>query len=284
MLATLRVRIRTEKNGANQSVKLNPRLRIEPCTHGFWSGLSPHIFWLQLGADRSPGPKIFKAGIFTSAFLSFSFFFFRKMTRSMIFSGSRRVSNFFICLFIFIPLPRRCRRPCHMLRLEKTLRLRRDCLPRNRYIGCEAPSISFLPGVLHRHSQLPRKWSKLKFRSSPEVGGTSSKSSRRHFLLPWCTPYVNVKLSRAWAELKITYQLYGLSIGNPIRKVRIAEPLYQQILPQKLFFKKEFLSGVIHGKSVMKSRCSKVGTSLFCLCETVLIDWTCPYNCWLSAT
>ena len=43
-LATLRVRIRTEKNGENQSVKLNPRLRIEPCTHGFRSGLSPRIF------------------------------------------------------------------------------------------------------------------------------------------------------------------------------------------------------------------------------------------------
>ena len=46
------------------------------------------------------------------------------------------------------------------------------------------------------------------------------------FSLPWCTLYVNVKLSKACAELKITYQLYGLSIRNPIRKVRIAEPLY----------------------------------------------------------
>ena len=45
------------------------------------------------------------------------------------------------------------------------------------------------------------------------------------FSLPWCTLYVNVKLSKACAELKITYQLYGLSIRNPIRKVRIAEPL-----------------------------------------------------------
>ena len=35
--------------------------------------------------------------------------------------------------------------------LEKTLRLGRNCLLRSRYIGCEAPS--FLPGVLHRHSQ-----------------------------------------------------------------------------------------------------------------------------------
>ena len=66
------------------------------------------------------------------------------------------------------------------------------------------------------------------FRSSPEVGDAyaSSKSSCRHFSLPWCTLYVNVKLSKACAELKITYQLYGLSIRNPIRKVRIAEPLY----------------------------------------------------------
>ena len=46
------------------------------------------------------------------------------------------------------------------------------------------------------------------------------------FSLPWCTPYVNVKLSGACAELKITYQLFGLSIRNPIRKVRIAEHLY----------------------------------------------------------
>ena len=34
----------TEKNGANQSVKLNPRLRIEHCAHGFRSGLSPRFF------------------------------------------------------------------------------------------------------------------------------------------------------------------------------------------------------------------------------------------------
>ena len=43
----------------------------------------------------------------------------------------------------------------------------RDCLPRRRSIGREAPS--FLPGVLHRHSQLPRK-SDRNFRSSPEMG------------------------------------------------------------------------------------------------------------------
>ena len=67
-------------------------------------------------------------------------------------------------------------------------------------------------------------------RSSPEVGDASSKSSCRHFSLPWYTLYVNVKLSKACAELKITYQLYGLSIRNPIRKVRIAEPLYRHDL------------------------------------------------------
>ena len=37
---------------------------------------------------------------------------------------------------------------------------------------------------------------------------------------------VEQKKKKACAELKITYQLYGLSIRNPIRKVRIAEPLY----------------------------------------------------------
>ena len=63
------------------------------------------------------------------------------------------------------------------------------------------------------------------FQSSSEVGDASSKSSCRYFSLLWCTLYVNVKLSKACAELKITYQLYGLSIRNPIRKVRIAERL-----------------------------------------------------------
>ena len=36
---------------------------------------------------------------------------------------------------------------------------------------------------------------------------------------------MNVKLNGACAELKITYELYGLSKRNPIREVRIAEPL-----------------------------------------------------------
>ena len=48
----------------------------------------------------------------------------------------------------------------------------------------------------------------------------------RRFSFRWCRPYVNVKLSGACSELKITYQLYGLLILNLIRKVRIAEPLY----------------------------------------------------------
>ena len=69
--------------------------------------------------------------------------------------------------------------------------------------------------------QLPRK-SDRNFRSSPEVGDASSKSSCRHFSLPWCTPYVNVKLSGAFAELKITYQLYVIvccvSIQEKVRR------------------------------------------------------------------
>ena len=122
----------------------------------------------------SIGPKILKAGIFTSAFLFFLIFYlfcFTKMTRSMSSSPAPDVfpSYLFIYLFIFICLPRRrrhrpCRR-CHRLRLEKTLRFCRDCLPRSRYIGCVAPA--FLPGVLHRHSQLPRKRRQLEIIMSP---------------------------------------------------------------------------------------------------------------------
>ena len=167
-----------------------------------------------------------KGGIFTSAFLFFFSFFpfcFRTKTRSR--SSSPAPDLFPIYLFIYflrLPCHRRPRRPgrrCHGLRLEKTLRLRRDCLPRSRSIGPEAPS--FLRGAILSYLESDRN-----FQSSPEVGDTSSKPSCRHFSLPWCTPYVNVKLSRACAELKITYQLYGLSIRNPIRKVRIAKPLY----------------------------------------------------------
>ena len=131
----------------------------------------------------------------------------------------------FFIYFLRLPRHRRRRRRCHRLR-QKTFRLRRDCLPRSRSTGREAPS--FLPGV----DALHRPW----FSVTSKVGSKLSKLTRswwrkleislcRHFSLPWCTPYVNVKLSGACAELKITYQLYGLSIRNPIRKVRIAEPL-----------------------------------------------------------
>ena len=121
-----------------------------------------------------------------SCFFSFFPFCFRKMTRSRSSFPAPDVFAIFFCLFIyFLRLPRHrrrlsCRRRCHRLRLEKTLRLRRDCLPRSRSIGREAPS--FLPGVhvLHHHSQLPRK-SDRNFRSSPEVGDASSKSSCHHF-------------------------------------------------------------------------------------------------------
>ena len=71
------------------------------------------------------------------------------MTRSRSSSPAPDVFSIylFVCLFIyFLRLPRhRRRRRCHRLRLEKTRRLRRDCLPRSRSIGREAPS--FLPGV-----------------------------------------------------------------------------------------------------------------------------------------
>ena len=134
----------------------------------------------------------------------------------------------FIYICIFIHLPPRRRRPrrghprrrCYRLPLKKTLRFGHNCLPRSRYIGSQAPL--FLPGVLHRHSQ--------KVIGNFEAHRTSAIPARnpscRRFSFPWCTPYVNVNLSGACSELKITYQLYGLSIHNPIRKVRIAKPLY----------------------------------------------------------
>ena len=56
------------------------------------------------------------------------------MTRSIISSPAPDVFpiSLFVYLFIFIRLPRRRhRRRCHRLPLEKTLRLRRDCLPRS---------------------------------------------------------------------------------------------------------------------------------------------------------
>ena len=107
-----------------RTVKLKPRLRIEPCSHGFRSGLSPRIiFFLRLSADRSvfktfrtTGPSsvtadrsvrrysIAKAGIFTSAFLFFLllFFCFRKMTRSTRFSLAPDVFTIYLIVYLFI--------------------------------------------------------------------------------------------------------------------------------------------------------------------------------------
>ena len=88
------------ETGANQSVKLNPRLRIEPCTHGFRSGLSPRIFWLQLSADRSVRTYS-KREFLLQRFLSFSFLFLLFQKDDQIydfFLGSRRVSNLYILL------------------------------------------------------------------------------------------------------------------------------------------------------------------------------------------
>ena len=120
------------------------------------------------------------------------------------------ISLFVYLLIYFLRLPRhrrrRRRRRRHRLRLE---------------VGPSA--------VKHHRFFLEYYTAMLSYldndRSSPEVVHASSKASCRHFSLPGCTLYVNVKLSKACAELKITYQLYGLSIRNPIRKVRIAEPL-----------------------------------------------------------
>ena len=71
---------RLEKNGVNQSVKLNPRLRIEACTHGIRFGSSPRIFDRVL-INRS-GTRRYSKRNFTSAFFFFLFFFFffREMT------------------------------------------------------------------------------------------------------------------------------------------------------------------------------------------------------------
>ena len=169
---------------------------------------------------------------FLSPFSPFFFFVSRKWPE--FFPSSRRVSNLFICLFIYVFLYTYYRAVVvllvvvilvvvHRLRLEKTLRLSCNCLLRSRYIACEAPS--FLPGVLHRHSQFNTSKVIETFEAHPTLASPARNRSCRHFSFPWCTPYENVKLSGACAELKITYQLYGLSIRNPIRKVRIAEPL-----------------------------------------------------------
>ena len=93
-------------------------------------------------------------------------------------------------------------------------------------VGTSAEAPSFLPGVLHRHSQFNTLKVIETFEAHTTLATPARNRSCRHFSFLWCTSYVNVKLSGACAELKITYQLYGLSIRNPIRKVRIAEPLY----------------------------------------------------------
>ena len=146
-----------------------------------------------------------------SFFFSFFPFCFRKMTRSRSSSPAPDVFPIYFLVYLFSspatpPSSSSLSSSLHRLRLEKTLRLRRDCLPRSRSIGREAPS--FLPGVhvLHHHSQLPRK--------SDRKLSKLTRSWRRQLeivmppsSLPWCTLYVNVKLSKACAELKITYQL-----------------------------------------------------------------------------
>ena len=124
---------------------------------------------------------------------------------------------------------RRPRRRCHGLRLEKTLRRRRDCLPRSRSIGREAPS--FLRGASYLESDR-------NFQSSPEVGDASSKSSCRHFSLPWCTPYVNVKLSGACAEL-------GRAASRPCRRASRVAHLNNHIIPMLLVFFLLFLKVVL---------------------------------------
>ena len=187
---------------------------------------------------------ILKAGFhFSVSFLSpffllqrFFFFFsffccFTKMTR--VFPQLQTCFQFFLFVYLFMyfysPATALSSWSLSSLSnsqasLEKTLRLGRNCLLRSRYIGYEAPS--FLPGVLHHHSQFNTSKVIETSEAHPTLATPArNRSSCRHFSFPWCTPYVNVKLSGACAELKITYQLYGLSIRNPIRKVRIAEPL-----------------------------------------------------------
>ena len=125
---------------------------------------------------QSISPKILKAGIFTSAFPFFLLFLFFCQENDQIyefFPGSRRVSNLSICLFIIFLFA------CHATVVVAVtgFGLKRPsvatvCLEVGTSAVREAPS--FLSGVLHRHSQLPRKWSKLKFRSSSEVGDGSS--------------------------------------------------------------------------------------------------------------
>ena len=150
------------------------------------------------------------------------------MTRSRSSSPAPDVFPIYLFVYLFIYLLRlpRHRRRRHRLRLERLFAsVANVCLE----VGPSAVKHHrfFLEDYTAILSYLERDPG---FRSSPEVGDASSKSSCRHFSLPWCTLYVNVKLSKACAELKITYQLYGLSIRIPIRKVRIAEPLWYNVL------------------------------------------------------
>ena len=176
---------------------------------------------------------ILKAGIHFSVSICLLFYCFTKMTRVLpqLETCLQCIYLFiYLCTFIHLP-PRRHRRPrrlhprcrCHRLRLEKTLRRGRNCLLQSIYIGCKAQS--FLPGVLHSLSQFNTSKVTETFEAHPTLATPARNRSCRHFSFSWCTPYVNVKLSGACAELKITCQLFGLSIPNPIRQVRIAKPL-----------------------------------------------------------
>ena len=199
--------------------------------------LSPRIFWLQLSADRSPGPKTLKAGIFTSAFLFFSPFFPFVSGRWPDLGVLPPAPDvfpiyllfFFIYLFIFFA--------CHATVVVGGggggVVVVTGFVLKRLFASVATVCLEVGPSAVKHHRFFLEYYiaivsyldSDRSFRSSPEFGDTSSKSSCRHFSLPWCTLYVNVKLSKACAELKITYQLYGLSIRNPIRKVGIAEPL-----------------------------------------------------------
>ena len=199
-------------------------LRIEPCTHGFRSGLSPRIFWLQLSADRLPGPKTLKAGIFTSAFLFFSPFFPFVSGRWPDLGVLPRLQTCFLFTYLFIFFA------CHATVVVVT-----GFVLKRLFASVATVCLQVGPSAVKHHrffleyytAILSSLESDRSFRSSPRRSWRRQLeiSSCRHFSLPWCTLYVNVKLSKACAELKITYQLYGLSIRNPIRKVRIAEPL-----------------------------------------------------------
>ena len=166
---------------------------------------------------------------FASSFLFFLLFCcFTKMTR--VFPQLQTCFQF-ISLFIYLCILFTCHRAVvvvlvvvtHRLRLKRLFASVATVCFEVDTSGCEAPS--FLPGVLHRHSQFNTSKVIETFEAHPTLATPARNRSCRHFSFPWCTPYVNVKLSGACAELKITYQLYGLSIRNPIRKVRIAGPL-----------------------------------------------------------